>query len=572
MSVGARPHAQGKFKVPNMRPNKKNKRKANKPQKRKYSEKEIFNEHIEAEDLAAWDRNEEPTDKTTEKRKSKRKLRVKFVHEAPSIEDLTAESIEEEETSKEKPNNGGTTIKSGRVQASKSKYEEDPDWILEFMDDIKGDMNGNTSGTSSMGNAESGKQENKVVKLRKNAVSESNEELEDTGSMANTCEVASEDKESDTDMTEEPISPCVIIKREVLQEIEEAQGNSMHSSPEEHEEETANEKVCSLCHPSECLETGVTLAMTPHSDEGNKNTNGLNLLAEVAELEDIRRKHVLLDQGDGKQKETGALPADTISTPEQIRMISEMEETVRFEATENDQGGTSKINAHSRRRLRREKEAEEITQLDRIIKERENNAITLTKRSKNLQNKGTLILQAEHALVLKKLPDRELERAKKKKMDVLLNRRDKITGRDCGSTTIFPGIIWELGLKQDEPGAVFAPKRYEDIGVYEHLADVCESPKISSFLRLVSAGLIAIMREHPEFRYAVHGLNCCLAGRQVGKLHDAQIQSIADAIGLDLPLDERYEVDHQGVYLGCSLINISVIGAYELNKLKYASS
>ena len=555
-----------------MRPNKKNKRKANKPQKRKYSEKELLDEHNEAENSAAWDRNEKASDKTVEESKSKRKLRVKFAHDTPSIEDLTTESIEEEETSKEKPSNSGMTTKGGKVQASRGKYEEDPDWVLEIMDNIKEDLNGNTSGTSSMANAESGKQENKVVKLKKSAASKSNEELGETGSMVSTCELASEEKESDTDMSEEPINPCVIIKREVLKEIEEAQGNSVYSSPEEHEEETANKRVCSLCHPPECLETGVTLAMTSHSDEGNKNTNGLNLLAEVAELEDTRRKHVFLDQEDGKQKEKGALPADTMSTPEQIRMTNETEETEGHEATENDQGGTSRIGTHSRRRLRREKEAEEIAQLDSIIKERDDNTITLTKRSKNLQGKGTLILQAEHALVLKKMPDRELERAKKKKMDILLNRRDKITGRDCGSMTIFPGIIWELGLKQDEPGTVFAPKRYEDIGVYEHLADVCGSPKISSFMRLISVGLIAIMREHPEFRYAVHGLNCCLAGRQVGKLHDAQIQSIADAIGLDLPLDERHEVDHQGVYLGCSLINISVIGAYELNKLKYAPS
>ena len=553
-----------------MRPNKRNKRKANKPQKRKHSEKEMLDEHVEADEPATWDESEETTDELVRKSNTKRKLRVKFVHETPSIEDLTTESVEEE-ISKGKPSNGGPAIKSGKVHANGGKYEEDPDWVLKIMEDIKEDMNGNASGTSSLINAESGEQENKIVELRKSAINESNEELSETGKIVSICGSESEEKESDTNMLEESTRPCVIIKKEVLDEIEEADGNSMHSPLEEHQEETAKGRECSLCRPSVCLKTGVTLAMTPHSNEEDKNTNGLNLLAEVAELEDIRRKHVFLDQEDDKQKERGTPPADTIHAPEQTKMTNETEVAERHEGTENTQGGTSKIGMHSRRRLRKEKEAEEIVQLDNIIKERDDGSTTLTKRSKDLQSKGVTILQVEHALVLKKVPDRELERAKKKKMDILLNRRDKIMGRDSGSTTIFPGIIWEMGLKQDEPGKVLAPKRYEEIGVYEHLADVCASPKISSFLRLVSVGLMTIMREHPEFRYAVHGLNSCLAGRQVGKLHDAQIQSIADAIGLDLPLDVRHEVDQQGVYLGCSLINISVIGAYELSKLKCAS-
>ncbi len=560
-----------------MRPNKKNKRKINKPQKRKSNEKEILNEYNRVEDSTTCEKHEEEFGKIPEENESKGKLRVRFVNKAPQIKDLTTETVKEEELPRGKRSSGVLTVKSMNVRTNGKKYEDDPDWVVEVLDDIKEDfneVNGNVGETNSTGNSETEKQGNKAVKLSKNVTpGYADKENSAANNMASIWELINEGKEDANNGTEEPMNPCVVMKRETLEEIEAADEESMQSLPKEHEEETTNEEVCNshdTCYPSESPETGGARTLSHYPEEGYRNANGLDLLADAAEFEYAKRKRALSDQEDAKQKEKETPPTDTAPAPEQTKMTNEAKETDQQNGVENSQMDTAKVGMHDGRRQKEEKEAKEVVQLDNTIRKLDGNSTVLTKRSKDLQDKGVTIVRMEPALVITKVYNRELEKAKRRRMDVMLNRRDKITSRDTGSFTILPRILYDLGIKQDEPGRVLAPGLYEEVIMSQHITEICATPRISTFLRLVGMGLMTIMREHPEFQYAVQGLNSCLASKQVG-IHDGQIQAAANAMGLDLPLNMTHTGDQQGVYLACSLLNVSTIGVHELSRLRYES-
>lgn len=557
-----------------MRPQKKNKRKTSRLLKKRLAENEYFSDE---EPYRA------PKEETTQE-----KLRVKFVGNSVAIEDLQVQNMRRIKEEKR------------ALRALQMKEEN----IVEGIKVSFGQMN--------VEDVDIGKRNSQVIVISDSEEENANMESEDeslpqtekddddddkTSLFSASSDIdgsvkeqwnASEKDESSYDQTSGSMKPCVEIKEDIFEEVEASFKSKTFKKCSTCELETS---PCHLClapgnpgdgeacgqgmHEGRGLKVLIDAANHIEDNDKSKKTKGEDAIL-IESLDALGKK------GETSTAETTSSHAEACAGEKEIELAPCGEEEMQIQRADVSHNGRineqskvagidgqdilSRVTMHNRRRLNDIKEVEEIEKLEKDIQMNDNTVFVLTKKNRDQQEKGAQIMVSEMATVVKKTPIRDVEKWKRRKLEILMRRKDRISN-SLGVFNILPKLLYKLGAGQDEQSLVYTPKYCREVNMEEYLGIAC-SDNATIILRNIAMGLMAAMREDHDFFPMIQGFNSYLTFKQLGAAHDGQMQAIAEAIGFDLPINHSSLEDGQAMYFACSLFNLAVIGQSEIVRLR----
>ena len=202
-------------------------------------------------------------------------------------------------------------------------------------------------------------------------------------------------------------------------------------------------------------------------------------------------------------------------------------------------------------------ETEKLNELEKTIRDGDKHH-ELTSKDAIKQGQGAKIMRSETALVLKANCSKDYTNARMRRMEILMGRKNRISPHQRGPYSILPEILYNLGISQNESSMVIQPRDHYNMTPAEYL-ELMSKGEMSTILRGIALGFMAIMGEHPNILSGIQTLNIGLGSGAVGNIHDGQTFSVMSAMGMDFKRDARHE-ELQAAYLVASLFNVGLIG------------